>query len=145
MITKQWKFKTDINNLWSYISEVEKQKLWLPGVVDFKFLPEVDKNQPKPFVIYLQEGKKIKEYNGYTTLSNPPHALTIVMYSDIMKTTTSYELSQDGDITTMKYQSNTEIKGLFMKILFAIMYPILANLMLSGAVKKLKKLVEKNN
>jgi hypothetical protein len=59
--------KTDVKNLWSYLADFEKQKLWMIGLEKVVFVPQTNSQEPNPFIMTIKEGKKFNDYEVFMT------------------------------------------------------------------------------
>ena len=139
-----FKFNTDINTLWDYIEDFEKQKLWMEGLIDIKYVEPKDSKHLKAYIVTIKEGSKNSDYYGYTEISNKPNKLRIIMQNDNFTTTTEYNLSQEGDIAILSYDASFVSHKLIVKIIFGIIGFLFSKIMMKKFMNNLKKLVEKN-
>ena len=133
--------------LWEHITEPEKQKLWMKGLLSNEPTSPAPVGVGSTFRMVIKEGRKAAEYQGEMTAYHKLHRLEIVMsggnFPKGMKVRVDYRLTQQGPQTRLDYTCNAEMEkaGLFMKLMFVV-FRLFGKMQLKRFMRTLRKLVE---
>ena len=133
--------------LWAHITETEKQKLWMKGLLSNEPTSPAPVGVGSTFRMVIKEGRKSAEYQGEITAYDKRHRLEIVIgggnLPKNMKMRADYRLTQQGPQTRLDYLCKAEVEkpGLFMKLMFVV-FRLFGKMQLRGFMKALRKLVE---
>ncbi|MDR2007889.1 MAG: SRPBCC family protein [Alphaproteobacteria bacterium] len=141
-ITYSFELNADINKVFSYFDDADKQKLWLVNVVEM--IPHPDKKDEKgePFTMRMKHGKKIVDYQGYTLAVEKPTFLHVCVGDSKFNMEIKYYLKAVSDsITKIDYECEVSSKSMIFRIIFALMKPFTTKIM-KKQFNTLKQLVE---
>ena len=141
------RFACTPETLWAAISEPEKQKLWMKGLLSNEQTSPGPTAVGSTFRMVIKEGRKAAEYQGEMTAYDRPRRLEIVMgggnFPKGMTVRVDYRLTPEGDRTRLDYACTAEMAkvGLFMKLMFLV-FRLFCKMQLRGFMRALRKLVE---
>src|SRR4051812_18895457 len=72
-------FRCPIERLWGYITEPEKQKLWMKGLLSNETTSGGRRGAGSTFRMVIQEGRKPASYDGLVTVSEEPSRLEVLL------------------------------------------------------------------
>lgn len=131
--------------LWAYISDPERQKLWLKGVVENRKTSEGPERAGSTFLMKVKEGRKVVDYAGEIKAFDEPTYLAVSMVGGCFKPDqemlVEYRLTPSEAGTRLDYCCSIEMTGVVMK-LFSPLFCLLGKFMVKGMFKKLKSLAE---
>jgi hypothetical protein len=134
--------KSNSEKIFSFLSDAEKQKLWVKELVKIEY--ENPKDPASNFTLFLKEGGKINAYNGYTKYYNIPHNLVVVLSNPNFTVETNYSLIEQKDgSTTLYYSCHLIVKSFFARMFTPLAY-IFSKIILKKQLKALKQCAETN-
>lgn len=134
--------KTDAKNLWSYLADFEKQKLWMIGLEKVVFIPQTNPQEPNPFIMTIKEGKKFNDYNGYVKEMVEYYKLIVVTYNNFFMAESLYTITPVGNMIRLDYEVFMTPKTWGYKIAFLTIGALFSRIMIRIFMKKLKNLAE---
>ncbi|MDR0483762.1 MAG: SRPBCC family protein [Alphaproteobacteria bacterium] len=151
-LTYSIKINSNIDTVFSYLQDPQKQKLWVVGMVDRSTLKKQKFDKGEPFLLKMGKGIETKEYKGYMLINQYPtyQHFTIEIELGKLYIDNIYLLQKTSENTTkLNYIADYRIKNLSAKILMIINYPLFyipfIKTSIAGQLKKLKKLAEEEN
>jgi carbon monoxide dehydrogenase subunit G len=102
--------------LWPFIDDAEKQKLWLTTLIEITPTSELDRTVGSTFDMRVREGRRIVSYEGRINAYNPPRHLGVSFWGGrfapgiIMKV--DYRLADLGQRTRLEYYAEVDTDAL---------------------------------
>jgi carbon monoxide dehydrogenase subunit G len=130
--------------LWPFLDEPEKQKLWMKGLL------ESEHNGPRgvgsTFRMKIQEGRKAAEYQGEVTAYDPPRHLAVRFGGGALKGMcmgVDYRLTPVDGRTRLDYVAGADASCLpwGLRLLMPLVQ-LFGRLQLRGFLRTLKRLAE---
>ncbi len=130
--------------LWPYLEEPEKQKLWMKGVISNEPTDPGPTRVGSRSVMKIKEGGKIAEYNIEVVKYEPPKFMGIKMWGGSfkdMEVFVDYKLNDLKGRTRLDYICTVEPQGFFMKMMMPL-FKMFSLMQLKSFFKTLKSLAE---
>lgn len=130
--------------LWPYLEEPEKQKLWMKGLLENATTSAKQTGVGATFKMKIKEGGRIAEYFGEVLKYERNKLLGIKLWGGNLKDMevfVDYTLVDLSGRTRLDYLATMEIKGLIMKI-FSPLFKAFSLMQLKSFFKTLKQLAE---
>ena len=102
--------------LWPFIDDIEKQKLWLTTLVDVTPTSPLDRAVGSTFDMRVREGRRISRYEGRIDAYDPPRHLGVSFWGGrfgrglVMKV--DYRLADLGPRTRLEYNAEIDTSSL---------------------------------
>ncbi len=130
--------------LWPWLTDPEKQKQWMKGVVSNETTSGDGSSVGSTFIMKIKEGRQVSDYEGTITRYDEPQHLAVSLTGGCSKKhkmtmTADYALTDLGGRTRVDYESTCAGSGLMFKI-FSVIFRPMAKMMIKSFFKKLKEL-----
>ncbi|MGZ4112857.1 MAG: SRPBCC family protein [Tumebacillaceae bacterium] len=108
-----------IERVFTCITEDEKKKIWMQGVMKTEYPHGKDPAHPvgTQFKQQIKEGKRIVEYNGEITAYEAPSLFAVRVGNPMFSFDTTYRLEVHADGTTLNYESQFVSSSSFAKFM----------------------------
>ncbi len=123
--------------LWAWLTEVPRMKLWMKGLVDVTPTSPPPRRAGSTAVLKLEQGRRIREYPATTLVFDAPRHLRMSMFGGCV---VDYRLDDLGPRTRLDCDCEIELPGA-AKLLSPLL-AIMGRMQLNGFLKKLKRLAE---
>jgi len=132
-------------HLWTLFEDTEKLKLWVPGLLELRITSPEPHGTGSTYVMVMQEGKTVREYQGKNRLWEPPHRIREILWGARMGTSrlhTAYEFTDLGTSTRFEYEHELETRG-FWTTLFKPLLVLASRRYCRSMFKALKREAER--
>lgn len=133
--------------LWAFIDDVEKQKLWLTTLVDIAPTSSLERAVGSTFDMRVREGRRISRYEGRINAYDPPRHLGVSFWGGrfvpglVMQV--DYRLADLGTHTRLEYYSEIDTQSLRGPVKLAIpIARVFSFFQLRYFMRNLKRLAE---
>ncbi len=140
-------FRCTSEQLWSFIDDAEKQRLWLTTLVDITSTSRLERAVGSTFDMRAREGRGISRYEGRINAYDPPRHLGVSFWGGrfapgiIMKV--DYRLADLGDRTRLEYYAEVNTDSLPGPVKLAIpIARVFSFFQLRYFMRNLKRLAE---
>jgi hypothetical protein len=110
--------------LWPYLDEAEKQKLWLPTLVDIASTSTHPRAVGSTFDLRVREGRRISQYEGRINAYDPPRHLGVALWGGAfrpgMVMQVDYRVADFGHRCRLEYYAEINLDNLRGAIRLAI-------------------------
>ena len=132
--------------LWPWLTEPEKQKVWMVGVESNELVEGDGHSVGSTFQMKIKEGGRLSDYDGTVTEYDRPKRLGVEMVGGCGKTPmtmrATYALeATPGGGTRLSYEGGGEVPGFFMKFMMVFFF-WMPKLMIKKFMKRLKQAAE---
>jgi hypothetical protein len=133
--------------LWSFIDDIEKQKLWLTTLVDVRPTSTLERAVGSTFDMRVREGRRISQYEGRINAYEPPRHLGVSFWGGRflpgMVMHVDYRLADLGTRTRLEYYSEIDTESLRGPVKLAIpLARVFTFFQLRYYMRNLKRLAE---
>ncbi len=110
--------------LWPFLDEVEKQKLWLTTLVEVVATSQVPRAVGATFDMRVREGRRISRYEGRVHAYDPPKHLGVLLWGGsfqpgvVMKV--DYRVADLGASSRLEYYAEIDTESLRPPVKWAI-------------------------
>jgi hypothetical protein len=105
-------FRCTPAQLWPFIDEIEKQRLWLTTLVDLTPTSELERAVGTTFDMRVREGRKISHYEGRINAYDPLRHIGVSFwggrFAPGMVMQVDYRLADLGDRTRLEYYAEID-------------------------------------
>ncbi|MDJ0975126.1 MAG: SRPBCC family protein [Planctomycetota bacterium] len=132
--------------LWPWLTEPEKQKVWMVGVESNELVEGDGHSVGSKFQMKIKEGGRLSDYDGTVVEYDRPKRLGVEMVGGCgkkpmtMRATYALE-STPGGGTRLAYEGGGEVPGVFMKFMMVFFF-WMPKLMIKKFMKRLKQAAE---
>jgi carbon monoxide dehydrogenase subunit G len=140
-------FRCTPTQLWSFIDDAEKQKLWLTTLVDIVTTSPLERAVGTTFDMRVREGRRISMYEGRINAYDPPRHLGVSFWGGafgpgvVMKV--DYRLADLGALTRLEYYAEVDTSPLPARVKLAIpLARVFTFFQLRYFMRNLKRLAE---
>jgi hypothetical protein len=102
--------------LWPFLDETEKQKLWLTTLVDIAGTSAHPRTVGSTFDLRVREGRRISQYEGRVNAYDPPRHLGVSFWGGHfqpgMVMQVDYRVADLGDHCRLEYYSHLDLEKL---------------------------------
>ena len=110
--------------LWPFLDEAEKQKLWLTTLVDLAPTSEIPRAVGSTFEFRVREGRRISQYEGRINAYDPPRHLGVMMWGGVLRPGTvmqvDYRVADLDNRCRLEYYAEIDTSSLRGPIKLAI-------------------------
>jgi hypothetical protein len=110
--------------LWPFLDDAEKQKLWLTTLIELNSTSKLDRAVGSTFDFRVREGRRISHYEGRITAYDPPRHLGVLMWGGSLRQGTSmqvdYRVADLGQSCRLEYYAEIDTAALRGPIKLAI-------------------------
>lgn len=133
--------------LWPFLDDAEKQKLWLTTLIDFVPTSAIPRSAGSTFDLRVREGRRISHYEGRINAYDPPRHLGVSFWGGFfrpgMVMRVDYRIADLGDHCRLEYQSEIDFEQLRGPIKLAIpLARVFTFFQLRYFMRNLKRLAE---
>lgn len=134
-----------IERAFEYISEHEKQKLWMDGLVDVVYDPPFDRGNPvgAKFHHRIREAAHITDYNGEILMYDKPNLMAVCIGNSMFRVEVNYSLVSLENGTRLDYSADIITGSPFTSIMSRL-YTLFTKRVLDRQMRKLRELTEKS-
>jgi hypothetical protein len=134
-----------IERAFEYISEHEKQKLWMDGLVDVVYDTPFDKENPvgSKFRHRIREAAHITDYNGEILVYDKPNMIVMTIGNGMLSVEVNYRLISLEKSTHLDYSADMINNSPFTSIMSRL-YTLFTKRVLERQMRKLKEITEKS-
>jgi hypothetical protein len=144
-ITFQRTFRCTPERLFAYLEEPEKIVQWMKGVLEDRPTSPGPTGVGSTFLMRIQEGRKVREYQGRVTAYDKPRRMAIVMWGGCFpegsEMACDYRLEAVPEGTRVDYACGFEPQGFFMRLMSPL-FLVMGKMQVKSFFKKLAELVE---
>lgn len=99
--------------LWPFLDELEKQKLWLTSLVDFVTTSPHARTVGSTFDFRVREGRRISRYEGRVSAYDPPRHLGVTFWGGVfrpdMVMQVDYRIADFGEHCRLEYYAEIDL------------------------------------
>jgi hypothetical protein len=134
-----------IERAFEYISEHEKQILWMDGLVDVVYDQPLDRKNPvgTKFRHRIREAAHITDYNGEILVYDKPNLMVVCIGNSMFSVEVNYSLVRLEKGTRLDYSANI-ITGLPFTSIMSRLFTLFTKRVLERQMRKLRELTEKS-
>lgn len=135
-----------IEVVFGFLSDDEKQKLWMEGLESIEYPEGKDVENPvgTRFIHHIKEGGHTQQYAGTVTKYTPPTLMGVELKSDAFQINVEYELTKNGRKTLLDYHCDMVFGSLFHRVM-GFLFCGLTKRILKSQMKNLKQLSEQES
>jgi uncharacterized protein YndB with AHSA1/START domain len=129
--------------VFDFLRDPKKHPLWLRGVEETQFDPNVDPNNPlgARFKQRIRQGKQVNEYDGEVTAYAPPKHLAIRLFAPQFEVAVDYRLTPEGGGTQLDYTADVICRSWLFRLVGRL-FGFLMRGVVRKQLEKLKQLAE---
>jgi len=132
--------------LWPWLEDPERQKRWMPGLLDNEPTTPGPARVGSTFVMTIQEGRRVISFTGEITNYAPYRHLGLRLWTGArqeIEIATDYKMQDLGSRTRLDYTATVDVTtaGLFVRSL-APAFRLIGTARLRRSMKILKQLAE---
>lgn len=134
-----------IERAFEYISEHEKQKLWMDGLVDVVFDTPFDKDNPvgAKFRHRIREAAHITDYNGEILVYEKPKLMAVCIGNNMFSVEVNYSLVSLDKGTRLDYSADVITISPFTSIMSRL-FTLFTKRVLERQMRRLREITEKS-
>ena len=143
-------FRCTPEQLWHFVDDAEKQRLWLTTLVDITPTSRLERAVGSTFDMRVREGRQVSRYEGRINSYDPPRHLGVSFWGGrfapgvVMQV--DYRLADLGTHTRLEYQAEVDTEALRGPVKLAIpLARVFTFFQLRYFMRNLKRLVEAAN